>query len=284
MTEITHQPGSSSVPGNVSAAGFAPFQTLKLEQEGSLVRLTLARPDLLNRIDEPAHLELIRVFRELSQNQSARAILWNAEGRAFSAGGDLGEIARQQSDPNQRANMFRQALDIIHALLDVPVPIVVALHGDVFGLGTSLIFACDAVVAVRTARMADPHVKIGLVAGDGGCVVWPAAIGMMRAKRYLLTGDAITGEAAHQMGLVTDLVDTVEQCHEKAEMLATRIAGLPPIAVRGTKIALNAVLRARAAEVLALSLALEQQSIVSEDILEAVAAFREKRAGEYSGR
>lgn len=275
---------SPSAQINAPVASFAPFQTLKVTQEAGLVRLTLSRPDLLNRIDEPAHVELIRVFRELSQNQSARAVLWTAEGRAFSAGGDLGEVARQQSDPKQRANMFQQALDIIYALLDVPVPIVVALHGDVFGLGTSLIFACDAVVAVRTVRMADPHVKIGLVAGDGGCVVWPAAIGMMRTKRYLLTGDAITGEDAHQMGLVTDLAETVEQCHEKAEVLANRIARLPPIAVRGTKIALNAVLRARAAEVLALSLALEQQSIVSEDILEAVAAFREKRAGEYAGR
>jgi enoyl-CoA hydratase len=261
-----------------------PYQTLSLTQDGSLARLTLRRPDLLNRIDEPAHLELIRVFRELSQSHSVRAVLWTAEGRAFSAGGDLGEVARQQSDAAQRANMFQQALDIIHAVLDVPVPIVVALHGDVFGLGTSLIFACDAVVAVRTVRMADPHVKIGLVAGDGGCIVWPAAIGMMRTKRYLLTGDPITGEAAHQMGLVTDLVETVEQCHEKAEALARRIAALPPIAVKGTKIALNTVLRARAAEVLALSLALEQQSIVSEDILEAVAAFREKRPGEYAGR
>lgn len=265
-------------------ANAAPYQTLKVTQEGSLVRLTLCRPDLLNRIDEPAHLELIRVFRELSQNQSARAVLWSAEGRAFSAGGDLGEVARQQSDQRQRVNMFQQALDIIYALLDVPIPIVVALHGDVFGLGTSLMFLCDAVVAERTVRMADPHVKVGLVAGDGGCVVWPAAIGMMRTKRYLLTGDSITGEAAHQMGLVTDLVDSVEQCHEKAEKLARRIAALPPIAVRGTKIALNAVLRARAAEVLTLSLTLEQQSIVSEDILEAVAAFREKRAGDYVGR
>jgi enoyl-CoA hydratase len=257
---------------------------LSVAHDGNLVRLTLCRPELLNRIDEPAHLELIRVFRQLSQDRSARAVLWTAQGRAFSAGGDLGEVARQQSDAAQRANMFQQALDIIHALLDVPIPIVVALHGDVFGLGTSLIFACDAVVAVRTARMADPHVKIGLVAGDGGCIVWPAAIGMMRTKRYLLTGDPINGEAAFQMGLVTDLVDTAEQCREQAETLARRIAALPPIAVKGTKIALNAVLRARAAEVLALSLALEQQSIVSEDILEAVAAFREKRAGEYVGR
>lgn len=262
----------------------SPYQTLRVIQEGSLVRLTLCRPDLLNRIDEPAHMELIRVFRELSHNQSARVVLWTAEGRAFSASGDLGEVARQQSDHKQRANMFQQALDIIHALLDVSIPIVVALHGDVFGLGTSLIFLCDAVVAGRTVRMADPHVKIGLVAGDGGCIVWPAAIGMMRTKRYLLTGDSITGEAAHQMGLVTDLVDTPEECCEKAEVLARKIAALPPIAVRGTKMALNAVLRARSAEVLALSLSLEQQSIVSEDILEAVAAFREKRAGEYTGR
>src|ERR1700691_4485688 len=145
---------SPSAQINAPVASFAPFQTLKVTQEAGLVRLTLSRPDLLNRIDEPAHVELIRVFRELSQNQSARAVLWNAAGRAFSAGGDLGEVARQQSDPKQRANMFQQALDIIYALLDVPVPIVVALHGDVFGLGTSLIFACDAVVAGGPVRMA----------------------------------------------------------------------------------------------------------------------------------
>ena len=107
---------------------------------------------------------------------------------------------------------------------------------------------------------------------------------MHRAKRYLLTGDLLSAEDAFRFGLVTDLVDTADECLPAARKIAERVAGLPPIAVRGTKRSLNALLKSRASETFDLSMAYELQSAGSEDILEAVRAFKEKRKPVYRNR
>lgn len=260
------------------------YKSIRYQIEGHLALLTLNRPEQLNAIDDDMHNELLSVLLEMRGEADLRAVLFASTGKAFSAGGDLNEVASLQSDLAKRTRMSETGLRIIHALLDIPVPIVVALHGDAMGLGASVVLACDMIVASRTARLADPHVKVGLVAGDGGCVVWPSSVGMHRAKRYLLTGDVMPAEDAFRFGLVTDLVDTAEDCLPAARKLAERVAGLPPIAVRGTKRSLNALLNSRARETFDLSMAYELHSAGSEDILEAVAAFKEKRKPVYRNR
>jgi enoyl-CoA hydratase len=260
------------------------YKSIRYEIEGQLARLTLNRPESLNAIDEEMHNDLLSVLLEIRGEPEIRAVLFGAEGKAFSAGGDLNEIVSLQGDIDKRMRTCETGMRIIHALIDIPVPIVVALHGDAVGLGASIMLGCDIIVASRTARIADPHVKVGLVAGDGGCLFWPASIGMHRAKRYLLTGDLMSAEEAWKFGLVTDLVDTPEESLPAARKIAERIAGLPPIAVRGTKRSLNALLKSRAREAFDLSLAYELQSLGSEDILEAVKAVKEKRKPIYRNR
>jgi enoyl-CoA hydratase len=260
------------------------YKSIRYEIEGQLARLTLNRPELLNAIDDEMHNDLLSVFLEIRGEPEIRAVLFGAEGKAFSAGGDLNEIVSLQGDVAKRTRMCETGMRIIHALIDIPVPIVVALHGDAIGLGASIMLGCDIIVASRTARIADPHVKVGLVAGDGGCLFWPASMGLHRAKRYLLTGDLMSAEEAWKFGLVTDLVDTPEESLPAARKIAERIVGLPPIAVRGTKRSLNALLKSRALEVFDLSMAYELQSLGSEDILEAVKAFKEKRKPIYRNR
>ena len=151
------------------------------------------------------------------------------------------------------------------------------------GLGANIAFAADALVATRDAKFADSHVRVGLVAGDGGVVIWPAVTGFLRAKRHLLTGDAMTGEEAYAAGIVTDLVDSEDELVPTAMALAERIAALPPLAVQGTKQAFNRVIQQRAAEVLELSLAIEMDSMGSADLMEATSAFLEKRPGVFRG-
>lgn len=169
-------------------------------------------------------------------------------------------------------------------LMTFPLPIVTAIQGAAMGLGANVAFATDIVVAWREARLADPHVKIGLVAGDGGAVLWPLSAGVLRAKRYLLTGDVLTAADAHSFGLVTDLVDHPEDVLPRARALAEQVAALPPLAVQGTKAALNRLVSQRAGEVLQLSLQLEAMTMASEDVVEAATAFLEKRPGTYQGR
>jgi enoyl-CoA hydratase len=160
---------------------------------------------------------------------------------------------------------------------------VVALHGAAIGLGATVVLTADAIVAARTATISDPHVALGLVAGDGGCLVWPQSVGMLRARRHLLTGDPIDAETAAAMGLVTDLVDTPDEVLPAAQALAARIAALPPLAVQGTKRALNRVTQLRAGEVVDLSLAHEETTLASRDLLEAIDSFTERRPGNFQG-
>ena len=260
------------------------FNNLRYEVDGHIAKLTLNRPDALNAIDEAMHSDLLAALLAIRSNTEIRAVLFAAEGRAFSAGGDLNEIVALQAEFELRMRMCETGLRLIYALIDIPVPIVVALQGDAIGLGASIMLGCDLIVAARSARIADPHVKMGLVAGDGGCLFWPASLGMHRAKRYLLTGDLMSAEDAWKFGLVTDLVDTPEACVPTARKLADRIAALPPVAVRGTKRSLNALTKARAGEVFDLSMAYEMQSAGSEDVLEAVKAYKEKRQPVFRNR
>lgn len=260
------------------------FSTLRLEKDRHIARLTLCRPDLLNRIDGVAHNELMRAFRHLATSDDLRAVVFAAEGKVFSAGGDFDLIQEMHDRPDVRHRTVREGLQLIDALLDVSAPIVVALHGHAMGVGATLVLGCDAIVTHPNCKIADPHVTVGLVAGDGGCLFWPQSVGMQLAKHHLLTGEALTGARAYAIGLVSHLVDDRESVLPRATNLASRLAELPPLAVQGTKRALNAVMRARLAEVLELSLQYESETIQSDDVMEAVSAAREKRPAVYHGR
>ena len=182
------------------------------------------------------HEELVDAISSLRKQPDVRVIVLASTGKAFSAGGDLNEVFRIQGDPKVRQEFHETGLLLMNTLLDVGVPIVVALHGDAHGLGANVVLACDAVVAARKARLSDTHVVAGMVAGDGGCVVWPQAMGMMWAKRHLLTGDFINAELAYARGLVTDLVDTPEEALPGARAIAKRIASLSPSRCRAPSV------------------------------------------------
>src|SRR5207237_9658049 len=131
-------------------------------------------------------------------------LAWRGDG--CQAAGELGLMLPARGDGDVGARLVDEGRLMFRLLAALAVPVVVALQGDAIGLGATVALACDAIVASRTAAISDPHVAVGLVAGDGGCVVWPAAVGMLRAKRYLLTGDRLTAEDAWAIGLVTALV------------------------------------------------------------------------------
>ena len=260
------------------------YESILVEVTGHIMKITLNRPELFNAITEQMHHDLISALQGLRDQPEVRVIILASVGKHFSAGGDLNEVYRIRADPEVRRNFHEQGLLLMKTLFDTNVPIVVALQGDAHGLGANIVLACDAVVANRKAKISDTHVVAGMVAGDGGCVVWPQSIGMMWAKRYLLTGQFMSAEAAYARGLVTDLVDTAEDVAPAALALAERIAGLPPLAVQHTKRALNRVMQQRSGEVFDYSLALEQLTLMSADIVEAVEAFKEKRKPVYTGK
>jgi enoyl-CoA hydratase len=199
-----------------------------------VLQIILSRPELLNRFDATLHEELTHAVNEAGADRSVRAIILASTGKVFSAGGDFELMRAAHDDGPTRRALVADARRLLDAFLQLPQPIVAAVQGAAVGLGATVALACDAVVAARGASLADTHVNVGLVAGDGGCLVWPAAAGMLWARRHLL--DA---ETAFQLGMVTDLVDTAAEVRPAAHQIAERISRLPPLAVQGTKRALN---------------------------------------------
>ena len=258
--------------------------TLTIERDGAVATITLTRPELLNRFDSALHADFTAAIGELAADADVRAVVLASTGKVFSAGGDFELMREAHDDPAVRRALVDEAQRLLNGLIGLPQPIVAAMHGAAIGLGATVVLSCDAVVAARGASLADTHVNVGLVAGDGGCVVWPAAVGMLRARRHLLTGDPLDAETAFTLGLVTDLVDSADEVLPASTKLAKRIAALPPLAVQLTKRALTRALRQRAGEVFELSLSYEEATLASDDLLEGIAAIKERRPGNFTGR
>ena len=261
------------------------YETLTIERHGNgRVDLTLARPELMNRVDDDSRRELIDALLTVGNDPATRSIVLAAQGKVFSAGGDFAMMRRKHGDVVAIHQGMTDSRRLVEVFNDVPVPVIAEVHGHAIGIGSTIVLSCDIVVASRGAKIVDSHVKIGLVAGDGGVVVWPANMGMIRAKRHLLTGDPLLAEDAHQIGVVSDLVDSPEEVLPAAQGIADTIASLPPLAVSGTKRSFNQAMRLRTAEVMELSSQYEAETMRSEDLLEAIDAFQSKRTPTYRGR
>jgi enoyl-CoA hydratase len=260
----------------------ADFECIRFDRDGDVLVVTIDRPgDDLNRVDGRLHEELTALFPWLQHERDARAILLTGSGRAFSAGGDFAWFPDLQQ-PGRLADLRLDGKALIWDLLDVHLPIVCALNGHAVGLGASIALLCDAVFMAASATLADPHVKVGLVAGDGGTVAWPLAIGPMLAKRYLLTGDPVSAARAEQLGLVTEAVPD-EELAQKALAFAHRLAAGAPLAVQGTKQAVNALIKDALTHSFDLATALEIGTFHSADHPEALAAIAEKRDPDFQG-
>jgi enoyl-CoA hydratase len=156
------------------------------------------------------------------------------------------------------------------------------LNGVASGLGATIALFCDIIIAAKTARIGDPHVRVGIVAGDGGCVIWPLLVGPARAKEYLLTGDLVNAEEAERIGLINRVV-APEELYPTALALAQRLAAGAPKAIGWTKLSVNRWLKEGLNLIMDASLGLEWITFGTEDHREAVDAFLEKREPKYKG-
>jgi enoyl-CoA hydratase len=259
------------------------FTTLDLARVGPVLRVTIAHPTSeLNAVDEALHRDLTALFASLRREDEARAVLLTGRGRAFSAGGDFNWFPRLR-EPGRMEALRRDAKQLIWDLLDVELPIVAAVNGHAMGLGASIALFCDVIFMADSATIGDPHVKVGLVAGDGGVAIWPLAVGPARAKQYLLTGDPLTAAEAERIGLVNRVVPAAALDAE-AMAFAARLAAGAPLAVRYTKLAVNKLVKDALNVAFDASAALELVTFQSEDHQEALAAIRDKRPPVFKGR
>src|ERR1700737_3830276 len=174
-----------------------------------------------------------------------------------------------------------EARRIVENMLDVEQPIIGAINGDAVGLGATIALLTDITVVSEKARFADTHVRVGIVAGDGGAVIWPLLIGPHRAKEFLMRGNFINGAEAGRIGMVNYAVPP-EQVMPKARELAQELADGPTWAIRWSKLAVNKWLKEQANLILDASLAYEMVTFTTEDHREAARAFVEKRKPNFN--
>lgn len=259
------------------------FSTIGFERDGDVLVVTVDHPSSpINAVDGALHEDLAALFPRLQAERDARAVLLTGRGRAFSAGGDFDWFPTLQ-DPTALEHLRLDARAMIWDLLDVHLPIVAAVNGHAMGLGASVALLSDVVFVAEGATIGDPHVNVGLVAGDGGTIAWPLALGPMLAKRFLLTGDAVTADEAVRLGLAHRAVSG-DALHAEALAFAHRLAAGAPLAVQYTKQAVNAWIKATAGPSFDLAQALEIATFRSEDHREALAAVRDRRAPRFRGR
>lgn len=255
---------------------YSHYQHLLIHRDGPVTTLTLNRPEALNAINHQLHEELGQIFYDLARDDEAQVVVLTGAGRAFCAGGDLREmklnIDAQQGDYMNAVTAKR----IVFSLLDLEKPLIARINGPCMGLGATLALFCDVIFMDDSAHIGDPHVRAGVVAGDGGAVIWPQLIGYARAKEYLMTGDSIPARDAQSMGLVNHAVPAA-QLDERVYDLAQRLANGPRDAIRWTKACTNIGLKQLAHSIMDASVGYEWQTFRSADHAEAVNAFVEKR-------
>lgn len=250
--------------------------------QGAVARVFLNRPEVRNAFNSAVIAELTTAFAALGADDSVRAIVLGGHGKAFCAGGDLDWMQSAIDRPAEFDRTAAEARVIIRSQLSMSKPLVCRLNGHAIGLGATLALCCDAVVAHPGVRIADPHVRVGLVAGDGGALLWPLFMGPVLAKRYLLTGDALGATQAASLGLVSDLVP-LEELDATTDALADRLARGATQAIRWTKLTTNQALHQMVLQHLETGVAYEILSNRSDDHREAVAAFRERRDAVFRG-
>jgi enoyl-CoA hydratase len=265
---------------------YSKYQCLKIEKANKVATVTLNKPESRNQIDHRFHVELQDIWADLAQDKEVNAILLTGSGKYFSVGGNVkGMQDRPGGDVFEEGQMLEPSggRRIVQNILDCDQPIVCAINGDCIGLAATVALLCDITVCSETARIADPHVKIGLVAGDGGAVIWPMLVGPNRAKEFLMRGNLILGAEAGRMGLVNYAVPQ-DQVLAKARALAQELADGPTWAIRWTKLSVNKAVKDQFNLIMDTSYALEMCTFQTQDHLEAVKSFVEKRKPVFTGR
>lgn len=233
----------------------------------------------LNAVDEEVHRTLPHVWRVIDDDPETKVVLVRGAGKAFSAGGSFDLVEAQIADYEVRMRVLREARDLFYNVLNFSKPIISAIHGPAVGAGLVVGLMADISIATRTARIIDGHTRLGVTAGDHAATVWPMLCGMAKAKYYLLTCEAFTGEEAERAGLVSKCVEE-DELLPTARSVAERLTSLSQEAVQLTKHSLNNWYRQQS-PIFEASLGYEFFGFGGPDVVEGVQSHRERRAPRF---
>ena len=268
---------------------YSRYTALKLSlADNGVMTVMLSNPGRRNAVTLRMQDELATIWEDLWLDSAVKAIIFTGEGKDFCSGADVSDLADAAagSDAPPEVNFVNRSTRYArkHALgpMECEKPVIAKVRGVAYGMGANMALACDMVFAADDARFCDSHVKIGLVAGDGGMLFWPMAIGIHRAKEYLMTGDPVPAKVASEIGLINRCMPEAE-LDDYVQNLVEKLIALPPHAVAYTKASINQVLKQVALPAFETSLAYEIYSMKMDDVTEATAAFVEKRKGNFTG-
>jgi enoyl-CoA hydratase len=257
------------------------YETIAFERVDEILIATLNRPERLNAINERLREDLNQLFLE-ARDDPCRVLVITGAGRGFCAGADVKGWGERPVEKRVRLLARTNAQELVERMIDIEKPVIAMVNGPAAGLGSVIALLCDIVVASEEARVGDSHVAVGLVAGDGGAVIYPMLTSFNKAKELLMTADLIDAQEALRIGLFNHVVPA-DQLRSFTLDIARRICRRAPYAVNATKMSMNRMLKRQNFDVLDASHAWEQVSIRLSDHKEAVASFLEKREPRFTG-
>jgi 2-(1,2-epoxy-1,2-dihydrophenyl)acetyl-CoA isomerase len=262
------------------------LQTINIHRRGGVATVELARPETMNAWNKQFGLDLRAAVEDVAADEAVRAVCITGAGRGFSSGADLRDISDEQT-PEGRPDVYKVLTERYHPIITgirtMPKPVVAAVNGPAVGIGLSLALAADLVVAKESAYFLLAFVNIGLVPDGGSSLFVPERVGFTRAMEMAMLGERIGAPQAKEWGLINQVVAD-DAFEATVERLMDRLAAGATASYAGIKRQLNAWLYARMDEQLELEAQIQRESANSDDFVEGVTAFLQKRAAEFKGR
>ena len=261
-------------------------ETVIVERDGALATITLNRPDALNAWNAQLGAELLAAVQDAATDEAVRAVVLTGAGRAFSSGADLKDISGGWTTPDGRPDVYRTLTERYHPIMqgirEMPKPVIAEVNGPAVGIGCSLALCADLIVAAESAYFLLAFANIGLVPDGGSSLFLPTRVGMARATELSMLAERLPATRALEWGLINRVVPDAK-LREEVAALAARLAAGPTRSYAGAKRQLNNWLYARMPEQLELEAQIQGEMAGSNDFLEGVIAFAEKRPARFSG-
>lgn len=262
------------------------LQTINIHRRGGAATIELARPETMNAWNKQFGIDLLAAVQEVANDDTVRAVCITGSGRGFSSGADLRDISDEQT-PEGRPDVYKVLTSRYHPIITgirhMPKPVVAAVNGPAVGIGLSLALAADLVVAKESAYFLLAFVNIGLVPDGGSSLFVPERVGFTRAMEMAMLGERIAAPQAKEWGLINQCVAD-DAFDATVERLLDRLAAGATASYAGIKRQLNAWMYTRIDEQLELEAQIQRESANSDDFVEGVTAFLQKRAAEFKGR
>ena len=258
------------------------YENILLEKKNSIAYVTVNRPKVLNALNMATMEDLRAAFTDIKADASIRvAILTGSGEKAFIAGADIGELAK--NDPITAKEYTHRGQSVLDLIENLGKPVIACINGFALGGGCEIAMACTFRLASDNAKLGQPEVKLGIIPGYGGTQRLPRLVGKGLANQMLLAGEMITAAEAHRIGLVNEVTPAAELI-PRAEAIAAKIIANAPLAVQYTLEAVNKGMEMTLAEGLYLEAALFGLVCATEDKKEGTSAFLEKRPAQFKGK